>query len=71
MALGYEDLNHHDRLRLDPLHALMAGKADVLGEDRLCQEDRGKALAAHSTLNRPRGIRSGAALYADRRGLDG
>lgn len=33
-------------------HALMAGKADVLGEDRLCQEDRGKALAAHSTLNR-------------------
>ena len=49
----------------------MAGKADVLGEDRLCQEDRGKALAAHSTLNRPRGIRSGAALYADRRGLDG
>ena len=50
LALGYEDLNHHDRLRLDPLQALMAGKADVLGEDRLCQEDRGKALAAHSTL---------------------
>ena len=71
LALGYEDLNHHDRLRLDPLQALMAGKADVLGEDRLCQEDRGKALAAHSTLNRPRGIRSRAALYADRRGLDG
>ena len=44
--------NDHDRLRLDPLHALLAGKADVLGEDRLCQEDRGKALAAHSTLNR-------------------
>ena len=52
LALGYEDLNDHDRLRLDPLHALMAGKADVLGEDRLCQKDRGKALAAHSTLNR-------------------
>ena len=30
----------------------MAGKADVLGEDRLCQADKGKALAAHSTLNR-------------------
>jgi len=52
LALGYEDLNDHDRLRLDPLHALIAGKADVLGEDRLCQEDKGKALAAHSTLNR-------------------
>ena len=52
LALGYEDLNDHDRLRLDPLHALMAGKADVLGEDRLCEGDKGKALAAHSTLNR-------------------
>ena len=52
LALGYEDLNDHDRLRLDPLHALIAGKADVLGEDRLCEGDKGKALAAHSTLNR-------------------
>ena len=30
----------------------MAGKADVLGEDRFCEADKGKALAAHSTLNR-------------------
>jgi hypothetical protein len=52
LALGYEDLNDHDRLRLDPLHALLAGKAEVLGEDRLCEGDKGKALAAHSTLNR-------------------
>jgi hypothetical protein len=52
LALGYEDLNDHDRLRLDPLHALLASKADVLGEDRLCEADKGKALAAHSTLNR-------------------
>jgi hypothetical protein len=52
LALGYEDLNDHDRLRLDPLHALMAGKKDVLGENRLCEQDKGKALAAHSTLNR-------------------
>ena len=52
LVLGYEDLNDHDRLRLDPLHALIAGKADVLGEDRLCEADKGKALAAHSTLNR-------------------
>ena len=52
LVLGYEDLNDHDRLRFDALHALIAGKADVLGEDRLCQADKGKALAAHSTLNR-------------------
>lgn len=52
LALGYEDLNDHDRLRADPLAALLAGKKDVLGEDRLCEEDKGKALAAHSTLNR-------------------
>lgn len=52
LALGYEDLNDHDRLRHDPLCALMAGKADVLGEDRLSEADKGKALAAHSTLNR-------------------
>ena len=52
LALGYEDLNDHDRLRLDPVHALMAGKKDVEGLDRLHAEDRGKALAGHSTLNR-------------------
>jgi hypothetical protein len=52
LALGYEDLNDHDRLRLDPLHALMAGRKDVEGEDRLCAVDRGKPLAGHSTLNR-------------------
>lgn len=52
LALGYEDLNDHDRLRNDPLCALLAGKKDVLGADRFCEEDRGKALAAHSTLNR-------------------
>ncbi len=52
LALGYEDLNDHDRLRHDPLCALLAGKKDVLGGDRLCEEDRGKALAGHSTLNR-------------------
>ncbi|MDD5262754.1 MAG: transposase [Methylacidiphilales bacterium] len=30
----------------------MGGKKDVLGEARLCAQDKGKALAAHSTLNR-------------------
>ena len=34
LALGYEDLNDHDRLRHDQLCALMAGKADVPGGER-------------------------------------
>jgi hypothetical protein len=52
LVLGYEDLNDHDHLRLDPIHGLIAGKSDPLGEDRLLERDKGKALAAHSTLNR-------------------
>jgi hypothetical protein len=50
LALGYEDLNDHDTLRLDPLLAVAAGKADPLGRDRL--HDRSCALAGSSTLNR-------------------
>ena len=34
LALGYEDLNDHDTLRLDPLLAVAAGKPDPLGRDR-------------------------------------
>jgi Transposase DDE domain group 1 len=52
LALGYEDLNDHDRLRLDPLHALLAGKKEVTGAHRVLERDQGKPLAAHSTLNR-------------------
>jgi len=52
LALGYEDLNDHDRLRFDPLLALMVGKEDPTGQDRLCERDKGKALASSSTLNR-------------------
>ena len=52
LVLGYEDLNDHDELRRDPLHGLMAGKKDPLGQDRILERDKGKALAAHSTLNR-------------------
>jgi hypothetical protein len=52
LVLGYEDLNDHDHLRLDPIHALIAGKSDPLGQDRILERDKGKALAAHSTLNR-------------------
>lgn len=50
LALGYEDLNDHDTLRLDPLLAVAAGKQDPLGQDRL--HDKSCALAGSSTLNR-------------------
>ncbi len=52
LALGYEDVNDHDRLRLDPLFATACGREDVLGEQRRHEEDRGKPLAGKSTLNR-------------------
>jgi len=52
IALGYEDLNDHDRLRCDPLLATLVGKADPLGESRKREEDKGKAMAGKSTLNR-------------------
>jgi hypothetical protein len=52
LALGYEDLNDHDQLRHDPLLAILAGKRDPTGQDRLRPRDRGKALAGKSTLNR-------------------
>jgi hypothetical protein len=52
LALGYEDLNDHDRLRADPLLAMLSGKADVEGQQRRRQRDRGQAGAGKSTLNR-------------------
>jgi hypothetical protein len=52
LALGYEDLNDHDRLRFDPLLAILVGKADPTGDERLRARDRGKPLAGKSTLNR-------------------
>jgi len=52
LILGYEDLNDHDHLRRDPVHGLICGKRDPLGQDRVLERDKGKALAAHSTLNR-------------------
>jgi hypothetical protein len=52
LALGYEDLVDHDELRRDPLLAVLVGKRDVLGEKRARDDDRGKALAGKSTLNR-------------------
>jgi len=52
LALGYEDLNDHQWLRLDPLLAAACNKRDPLGEDRFNPAHRGVALAGMSTLNR-------------------
>ncbi len=52
IALGYEDLNDHERLRYDPVFAATCGREDLLGEKRTHPEDKGKALAGKSTLNR-------------------
>lgn len=52
LAMGYEDLNDHEQLRQDPLLAVLVGKRDPTGADRVRERDRGKALAGKSTLNR-------------------
>jgi hypothetical protein len=52
LALGYEDLNDHDALCVDPLLASLCGKPDPSGQDRVRPQDRGKALCGKSTLNR-------------------
>ena len=52
VALGYEDLNDHDVLSSDSVLAMMVGKVDVLGEQRVRERDRGHPLASSSTLNR-------------------
>ena len=52
LALGYEDLNDHDGLRSDPLLAVLVDKKDPTGKDRRRAQDRDKALAGKSTLNR-------------------
>src|SRR5450756_1067648 len=52
LALGYEDLNDHDELRSDPMLAVALAKDDPKGQQRRRAQDRGKALAGKSTLNR-------------------
>src|ERR1017187_2971703 len=52
LALGYEDLNDHEWLRLDPLLATACDKRDPRGQDRFNPAHRGVALAGASTLNR-------------------
>ncbi len=66
LALGYEDVTDHDRLRHDPLLALASGRADLLGEKRRVDvRDRGKGSAGKSTLNRVE--RAADAATANRR----
>ena len=52
LALGYEDLNDHDDLARDPLLALVVGKREPDGKDRVRERDQGRPLASDSTLNR-------------------
>ena len=52
LALGYEDVNDHDRLRDDSVVALALGRGDVTGDGRKRARDRGHPLAGSSTLNR-------------------
>lgn len=60
LVLGYEGLNDHDELRNDPLLAVLVGKDDPTGKDRLRNRDKGKALAGKSTLNRLEASPAGA-----------
>ena len=52
IVAGYEDVNDHETLRDDALLALACGQADLVGERRVRERDRGHALAGKSTLNR-------------------
>lgn len=52
LALGYEDLNDHARLRHDPLLAVACQKTDPQGGDRFLPQFRDAALASPATLNR-------------------
>ena len=47
-ALGYEDLNDHQRLRLDPLLATACGKADPLGDRAPVPSGRAAGRGGHA-----------------------
>ena len=52
IALGYEDLNDHDRIRHDVVMGVLSEKRDPRGKDRVREPDQDKAIAGKSTLNR-------------------
>lgn len=62
IALGYEDLNDHEQLRRDPLLAVLVGKTDPTGSDRMDRHSQGIPLAGKSTLNRLELTPSGATI---------
>jgi hypothetical protein len=51
IALGYEDLNDHDRLRHDPMLAVLAGKLSARRSD--CAPVAGKSTLNRLELSRP------------------
>jgi hypothetical protein len=52
IALGYEDLNDHDRLRHDVVMGVLSERDEPGGSDRVRKTDQGKPIAGKSTLNR-------------------
>jgi hypothetical protein len=52
MALGYEDLNDHDRLRHDVVMGVLSEEEEPGGSGRVRKKDQGKSIAGKSTLNR-------------------
>jgi hypothetical protein len=65
LALGSEDLKHHDDLRRDPRLATVVGQDDPTGKSRQRPRDRGRTRAGNSTRNRLELTPGGA--EADRR----
>src|SRR5258708_36737758 len=51
IALGYEDLNDHDRLRYDVVMGGLSEKDEPSGTDRVRKKEQGKPMAGKSTLN--------------------
>ncbi len=52
IALGDDDLDDHERWRLDSLLPLLCGQSDLSSEKRKRSRDQGVALGGASTLNR-------------------
>jgi hypothetical protein len=79
LALGYEDLNDHNDLRLDALLAVAIGKEDPTGQDRLLARDsrvrpwparaRSIAWGSHAPRCRRQGPRT-KKIVADPAGMD-
>ena len=71
LCLGYEDLNDHDRLRLDPLLAVLVGKTDPLGGAPRAsgrpRQSPGRQEHAQPPRTHPRRGRRGQPLQEDRR----